>query len=74
MGETTLDKIEYIVMFLRLFSRRHRISDIQAYQYLSQYGGIRLIDDNYGVMHTQSFEDMMDSVETFCSRQGGSII
>lgn len=71
MADLTLNKIEYVVTFVRFFSRRFNLSDAEAYRYMSRYGAISLIDDCYGVMHTQPFEDMVESAAILCRKNGG---
>ena len=34
------DKIEYIIMLVKLFARHYGLTFLQAYHYVSQYGGI----------------------------------
>lgn len=71
--ESVNDKIEYIVMFISEFSKRHHLTGRQAYCYLKEFGGVELLDSFYDVMHTQSFENMVTDVTTFCHRKGGAL-
>lgn len=64
-------KVEYIVIFIAEFGKKHRLSGQQAYQYLKQFGAIDLIDSYYDVMHTQSFSDTVKDVTAYCHRKGG---
>ncbi len=67
------DKIEYIVIFVSEFSKRHHLTERQAYRYLKEFGGINLLDKFYAVIHTQSFEDMITDITAFCNRKGGTL-
>lgn len=67
----TKDKIEYIVMFISEFSRRHHLPGQDANNYLKKYNAIDLIERCYDVMHTQSFNDMVTDMTAYCHRRGG---
>lgn len=73
MPQLTLDKIEYLVMLIKLFAQRYQLTAVQAYQYISHFGGIGFVDRNYGIMHTLSFNDMVDGLSDYCKRQGGQL-
>lgn len=68
------DIIEYMVLLTSAFARRFKISEAEAYRYLHRYGAIELTHQYYDVMHTQSFEDMVQSLVTFCQRKGGTLL
>ncbi|MBP5477825.1 MAG: DUF3791 domain-containing protein [Bacteroidaceae bacterium] len=70
---STRDIAEYVVMLISAFARHYSMSDVEAYKYLRQYGAITLMHDYYDVMHTQSFDDMVQSLTTFCRRKGGTL-
>ena len=67
------DKIEYIVMFISEFSKKHHLTGRQAYRYLKEFGGVEMLDNFYDVMHTQSFGNMVLDVTAFCHRRGGTL-
>ena len=69
----TRDIVEYMVVLTRSFARRYDISEAEAYRYLRQYGAIALAHEYYDVMHTQSFDDMVQSLTLFCQRRGGTL-
>ena len=49
------------------------MTEVEAYRYLSSYGAIKVAHDFYDVMHTQSFDDMVQSMASYCRRNGGSL-
>ena len=67
------DKIEYMVIVIGEFARRHQCQIQQAYSYLKHYKGIEFLDKGYDVEHLFSIEDAVDDVTEFCRRQGGAI-
>ena len=43
MSKLLSDKIEYLVLLVAEFASRTKISEAQAYRYLSQYGALPLV-------------------------------
>lgn len=72
--EETKNKAEYFVAIISEFAKRKNLTDKQAYRYLKRYKAIDLIDRFYGVMHTQSFRDVINDLITFCQSQGGALV
>ncbi len=67
------DVSEYIVTLIASFAKRYSMTDAEAYRYLNRYGAIKVAHDFYDVMHTQSFDDMVQSMASYCNRKGGSL-
>lgn len=67
------DKIEYIVMLIAEFSRRNNLSAAQAYRYIAQFKGFELCDRHYGIMHTLPLDDNIDSITSYCRKNGGKL-
>jgi len=67
------DIAEYLVVLIRLFARRFSMTEVQAYRYLRQYGAIKVVHEFYDVMHTQPFDDMVESMVSYCRRKGGTL-
>lgn len=65
------DIIEYIVALVNEFAKRFGLTEQQAYRYIRVHGGIAFIEENYGIMHTLSFEDAVDGLALYCRRTGG---
>lgn len=66
-------KAEYIVIFISEFARRFGLSAVQAYRYLNRYKAIDFLDEQYSIAHTQSFEDMVQNIASYCQRHGGAL-
>lgn len=64
---------EYIVLLIAAFASHYSMTDAEAYRYLNHYGAIKIAHDYYDVMHTQSFDDMVQSMATYCQRKGGNL-
>ncbi len=67
------DIAEYIVILIAAFARRFSMSESEAYEYLHRYGAISVAHKYYDVMHTQSFNDMVESMALYCRRKGGQL-
>ena len=51
-----------------------KLTDVQAYRYITHYKGIDMIDEHYNIMHTLDFDEMVNSLAIYCNRQGGALI
>ena len=67
MATSVLNKIEYIILLVAAFASRSNVTEAQAYRYLSQYGALALCDKHYGIMHTLSLEENIDTLQAFSS-------
>ena len=73
MGNDMRDKMEWTVIFILEFGRRHGLSMKQSFGYLSRYKAIDFIDRHYGYVHTQSFTSVIDDMTDYCKRKGGQL-
>ena len=73
MGNDMRDKMEWTVIFILEFGRRHGLSMKQSFGYLSRYKAIDFIDRHYGYVHTQSFASIVDDMPDYCKRKGGQL-
>ena len=68
------DKIEYIIMLIKLFARHFGLSYMQAFRYVSLHGGIEYAERHYNILHTLSFEEQVEGLAAFCRKKGGLLI
>jgi hypothetical protein len=73
MSQLTIDKIEYTIMLVKLFASHYQLTPVQAYRYISRFDGMAFIERNYGVMHTLSFQEMVQGMSDYCRRNGGQL-
>ena len=73
MSQLTIDKIEYTIMLVKLFASHYQLTPVQAYRYISRFDGMAFIERNYSVMHTLSFQDMIQSLTDYCHKKGGRL-
>lgn len=70
---STKDISEYIVLLIAAFASHYQMTEVEVYRYLCRYGAIKVAHDFYDVMHTQSFDDMVQSMASYCHRKGGEL-
>lgn len=73
MSEVTLNKIGFMAMIVAMFAKKRRCSEPVAYHYLNRYGGVKLLVDHYGFLHTQDFDQVVDDLDDYCHRKEESV-
>lgn len=73
MTKLMMDKIEYLILLVSAFASRCKITEVQAYHYLSEYGALLLCDKHYNIMHTLSIDENIDTLQSYCQRKGGKL-
>lgn len=73
MGYSINDKIEWTMIFIYEFGRKHGLTLKQAFNYLDRYQGMAFLDKYYDYVHTQSFNSMVRDITEYCQRKGGGI-
>lgn len=68
------DRIEYILMLIKLFARHFNLSYHQAYRYISLHDGIEYAEQHYNILHTLPFEDQVEGLAAYCHKKGGALI
>ena len=67
------DKIEYIIMLVKLFAHHFGLSYMQAFRYICMHDGIEYAERHYGVLHTLSFDEQVEGLAAFCRQKGGRL-
>lgn len=65
--------INFTVVCVNEFARKHNLNVKEAFQYLFQFKGIQFIKENYEVEHTLPFDTILEDVGTLCRRNGGML-
>jgi len=73
MAASVINKIEYLVLLVAAFASRSNITEAEAYRYLSRYGALALCDKHYGIMHTLSLNENLETLQAYCQRKGGTL-
>lgn len=71
--EQEQNKVSYMVALVSEFAKKHEITDAMAFSYLQSHNAIQLVDEEYDIAHTLSFNDMVDDLTQYCQRQGGTL-
>ncbi len=73
MAISVLNKIEYLIMLVAEFATHSHITEVEAYRYLSRYGALALCEKHYGIMHTLSLEENIQTLQAYCQKKGGKL-
>lgn len=73
MPMNVMNIIEYLVLIVSEFASYKNISEADAYAYLGGYGALALCEKHYGIMHTLSVEENIESLSEYCRRKGGKL-
>ena len=71
MAASLLGKIEYMVLLVTAFAAQCKVSEAEAYRYLSRYGALALCEKHYGIMHTLSLDENIQTLQAYCQKKGG---
>ena len=73
MAKSVIDRIEYLILLVAEFARLNKVSEVQSYRYLQQYGALALCEKHYNIMHTLSVEENLQTLREYCQRKGGNL-
>lgn len=73
MSREENNKLKYFIALIAEFARRYGIGEKQAFNYIRRFKGMDYLNDFYDVLHTQSFEDAIESTSIICQRHGGML-
>lgn len=74
MANSIQDKLEWTIILIHEFGKKHGLTMKQAFNYLRRYKGIDFIDRNYSYVHTQSFQSMVLDMTEYCHNMGGGLV
>ncbi len=67
-------KISYMNACIRMFARRFGLPLTTAALYLSNFKGLRFLDEYYQAEHLLSLDDALDDLVKICQKNGGNLI
>ena len=73
MAKLIIDKIEYLILLVAEFAQLHKLSEVESYRYLHQYGALALCEKHYNIMHTLSVEENLLTLQQYCQKKGGKL-
>ena len=74
MAYNISDKLDWIMIFIYEFGRKHGLTMKQAFNYLYRYQGMAFLNKHYDYVHTQSFKSMVEDITEYCHRKGGGLL
>jgi len=63
--------INYLVICVSDFATQFNMDTKNAFQFLSNYGGIAFLLEHYEVEHTLSLDDTIETLAHICRENGG---
>lgn len=66
-------QINYAVVCVNEFARRHNLKVKEAFQFLFRYKAIEFLKENYDIEHTLSLDDALDDMLLVCQKNGGML-
>lgn len=66
-------QLKFIIALVTDFAKAYHIKQRQAFNYLQRFKGLDFLQKHYGIMHTQSFEDAIETLTLVCRRNGGQL-
>lgn len=73
MSREEQNKLKFIVALVAELSRMKQLKPKQVFNYLQRFKGFDFLEKHYGILHTQSFEDVIESLLWVCHRNGGQL-
>lgn len=73
MAAEERNKINYAVVCVNEFAKRHGLTPREAFTYLYEFQGIRFLKEHYDIEHTLSIDDAVDDLTLLCSHNGGAL-
>ncbi len=68
-----INTINYLVVCVSEFADRFNLNGKDAFNYLSDHGGITFLLEHYEIEHTLSLEDAIEDLVHICKRNGGTL-
>ena len=65
--------VGFVATIITLFAKKYNYSEPVVYQYISKYGGDKLLVNHYDYLHTQDYDQVVDDLNDYCHRQGGTL-
>lgn len=67
-------QINYTVICVSEFARKHNLITKEAFQFLFKYKAIEFLKENYDIEHTLPLEDALVDMRLICEKNGGILI
>lgn len=65
--------LRYAIALFAEFAHKFNLKDSQAFKYIKRYGGLEYLREYYDVLHTLSFEEVVEGLARICNKNGGRL-
>lgn len=73
MSRTEKNKLDFTIALIAEFAATYKLKQKQAFNYLNRFKGMQFLHKHYDVLHTQSFEDVIENLAMVCRNNGGKL-
>lgn len=73
MSQSSIKRLNYLMVFVKLFANKFGLSERQAFNYLDVHRGFDFVDRHYEAIHTLDFEYAIADVQEVCRANGGAL-
>lgn len=74
MSRTEKNKLDFTIALIAEFAATYKLKQKQAFNYLNRFKGMQFLHKHYDVLHTQSFEDVIENLAMVCRNNGGELV
>ena len=73
MAKSVIDKIEYLILLVAEFAHLHKVSEVQSYRYLQQYGALALCENFiFYLLHLNHIVTLFIIISVFIDEETGT--
>ena len=66
-------KLNYLMVFVKMFADKFGLTERQAFNYLDAHKGFAFVDKHYDAIHTMDFAYAIQDVQEVCQAYGGRL-
>ena len=66
-------KLNYLMVFVKMFADKFELNERQAFNYLDAHKGLVFVDKHYDAIHTMDFASAIKDVQEACQAHGGRL-
>ena len=66
-------KLNYLMIFVKMFADKFGLNERQAFNYLDAHKGLVFVDKHYEAIHTMDFTYAIQDVQEVCQAHGGRL-
>ena len=66
-------KLNYLMVFVKMFADKFGLTERQAFNYLDAHKGLVFVDKHYDAIHTMDFAYAIQDVQEVCKAYGGRL-